>query len=76
VQQLHQKERNKIQDMLKLLYEHYISHPEELPEDIRSRIQPGQDDIIRAVTDYIAGMTDRFAMKRFREIFMPVAWES
>ena len=76
VNQLHQKERNKIQGMLKLLHERYISRPEELPEDIRARIQAGLCDEIRAATDYIAGMTDRFAMKRFEEIFMPNPWGS
>ena len=74
VNQLHQKERNKIQDMLKLLYEHYLSRPEELPEDIYARMMSGAGDTARAVTDYIAGMTDRFAMKRFEDIFMPAAW--
>jgi len=73
--QLHQKERGKIQGMLKLLYEHYISKPEEMPEDIMARVNTGKSDISRAVADYIAGMTDRFAMKRFEEIFMPAAWE-
>jgi len=76
VNQLHQGERNKIQGMLKLLYEHYISHPEELPQEMLVRVQSGPDTVMaRAVADYIAGMTDRFAMKRFEEIFMPAAWE-
>jgi len=76
VNQLHQGERNKIQGMLKLLYEHYISNPEEMPEEMRTRAQAGsKNDRARAVADYIAGMTDRFAMKRFEEIFMPAAWE-
>jgi len=74
VNQLHQGERNKIQGMLKLLYEHYISNPGELPEDMYTRVQTGMNKA-RAVADYIAGMTDRFAMKRFEEIFMPAAWE-
>jgi len=75
INQLHQKERSKIQDMLKLLYKYYTSNPKELPEDIRHRAQtePDMEDT-RAVADYIAGMTDRFAMKRFEEIFMPAAW--
>ena len=76
VNQLHQKERNKIQGMLKLLYGHYMSNLDELPEDMRIRALTGPGTAReRAVTDYIAGMTDRFAMKRFEEIFMPVAWE-
>jgi len=33
------------------------------------------DNPTQTVADYIAGMTDRFAMKRFNEIFMPGAWE-
>jgi len=74
VNQLHQRERNKIQGMLKLLYEYYISHPEDMPEDILARVKSGQDSITRAVTDNIAGMTDRFAMKRFDEIYMPAGW--
>jgi len=76
VNQLHQGERNKIQGMLKLLYEHYISNPDELPEDMRERAQAVPDaNRSRTVADYIAGMTDRFAMKRFEAIFMPAAWQ-
>ncbi len=29
----------------------------------------------RAVCDYIAGMTDRFAIARFEDVFMPKAWQ-
>jgi len=76
VNQLHQKERGKIQGMLKLLYDHYISQPDDLPEDILARVKTGQNDVMRAVADNIAGMTDRFAMKRFEEIFMPAAWKN
>jgi len=42
-----------------------------------SRLEVGSDaEIKNAIADYIAGMTDRFAQKRFREIFMPTAWEA
>jgi len=61
-QLLHQKERLKISTMLQLMYNHYESNPELLPPNLTT-------------ADYIAGMTDRFAMKRFNEIFMPMAWE-
>jgi len=73
--QLHVVERRKIQGMLQLLYEHYLARPGELPEDILARVESGEDSDARAVTDYIAGMTDRFAMKRFEDIFMPASWE-
>ncbi|MCL2499731.1 MAG: deoxyguanosinetriphosphate triphosphohydrolase [Defluviitaleaceae bacterium] len=70
--QLHQSERKKIQTLLRLLFEYYISHPNKLPDELRERC----DDPAQAAADYIAGMTDRFAMKRFREIYMPSAWEA
>ncbi|MCL2190055.1 MAG: deoxyguanosinetriphosphate triphosphohydrolase [Defluviitaleaceae bacterium] len=67
--QLHNSERKKIQTLLRLLFEHYIKHPEKLPEELRKTAKD------KAAADYIAGMTDRYAMKRFREIYMPSAWE-
>jgi dGTPase len=66
--QLHMKERKKIQSMIGLLFEHYTNHPEVLPPEIQ------QADKERAAADYIACMTDRFAQKRFTEIFMPASW--
>jgi len=71
--QLHAKERTKIKSMLQLMFEHYMQNPQKLPTEIQSRMT---DDPAHAVADYIAGMTDRFAQKQFREIFMPAAWEA
>jgi len=69
VHQLHAKERDKIDTMLHLLFEHYMAHPNKLPRELQN-----QNDPTFAVADYIAGMTDRFALKRFGEIFMPNPW--
>jgi len=69
--QLHQKERNKISTMIQLLFEYYVAHMDMLPIELQNRVDHKQ-----AVADYIAGMTDRFALKRFSEIFMPAAWEA
>jgi len=68
--QLHIQERAKIQAMLKLMYEYYMNHLHLLPSELNAKNNPQQ-----AVTDYIACMTDRFAEKRFKEIFIPTAWE-
>jgi len=65
-------EESKAQEMLRLLYTHYCAHPEELPADfqlIRSR-----DGDERAVCDYIAGMTDPFAVEEFQRLYVPGAW--
>ena len=54
--------------LIKSLFEYYLSHISEVPEELRAI--SGGDDIV-AVIDYIAGMTDRFAVQRFEELFVP-----
>jgi dGTP triphosphohydrolase len=34
----------------------------------------GEPDLVRAVTDHIAGMTDRFAQNTYFNVFMPRSW--
>ena len=72
VSQLHNKERAKIQDMLRLLFEHFMQNPGKLPAELRAMYD---GDPTQAVADYVACMTDRFAAKRFREIFVPASWD-
>jgi dGTPase len=53
------------------LFEHYVAHPEDLPDDER----PEDDrDLVQAVVDYVAGMTDRFAIREFNRYFVPKQW--
>ena len=65
-------EEGKAQDMLRMLFEYYRNNPDELPDDFQFiRAEEGVD---RAVCDYIAGMTDPFAVERFKELFIPMGW--
>ena len=65
-------EEGKAQDMLRRLFDHYRKHPDELPGDFQAiRAEEGTD---RAVCDYIAGMTDPFAVETYKEIFIPKGW--
>ena len=65
-------EEGKAQDMLGMLFEYYRRNPDELPDDFQFiRVEEGVD---RAVCDYIAGMTDPFAVERFKELFIPMGW--
>ena len=65
-------EEGKAQDMLRSLFDYYRNHPDELPSDFQAiRVEEGAD---RAVCDYIAGMTDPFAVERFKELFIPKGW--
>ena len=50
------------------LFDYYVAHTEEVPEEYRV-IAEGDD--LRAVTDYVAGMTDRFAKNLFQQLFIP-----
>ena len=65
-------EESKAQDMIARLFEHYQKHPDELPPDYQDiRLREGTD---RAVCDYIAGMTDHYAVAKYNEAFVPLAW--
>ena len=50
------------------LFDYYVAHTEEVPEEYRA-IAEGDD--LGAVTDYVAGMTDRFAKNLFQQLFIP-----
>ena len=66
-------QESKAKDMLQRLYEYYITHPEALPEDFQPQLS--FDGMERTVCDYIAGMTDNYAVDKFTEIFIPVGWQ-
>ena len=65
-------EESKAQDMLQMLFEYYINHPEALPEDFHPQLS--FDGMERTVCDYIAGMTDNYAVDKYTEIFIPMGW--
>lgn len=61
-------EVNKAMRLVGALFDYYVAHIHEVPEEYRM-IAEGDD--LRAVTDYVAGMTDRFAKNLFQELFVP-----
>ena len=67
-----QGEERKAVDMLTKIYGYYIDHVEEMPEEY-VRIA-GEDGDERAVCDYIAGMSDTYALKVFNHLFVPMFW--
>lgn len=65
-------EESKAQDMIARLFEYYQRNPDELPPDYQDiRVREGID---RAVCDYIAGMTDHYAVAKYSEAYIPLAW--
>ncbi len=65
-------EEDKVEKLMSELYTQYKKHPEKLPPFYRVIVENSGAD--RAVTDYISGMTDNFAIKMFEELFVPKSW--
>jgi dGTPase len=68
-------EEEKAIKMLKKLYEYYIEHPESMSREYRELIQYKGEEKAQTVCDYLSGMTDQYSMDKFREIYIPKAWE-
>ena len=65
-------EERKAQDMLRFLFEYYRREADRLPGEFQEiRALEGTE---RAVCDYIAGMTDKYAVEQFRTLAIPRAW--
>ena len=65
-------EEGKAELMLRQLYNQLLIMPELLPTEFNNMIDA--DGIHRVVCDYIAGMTDRYAVKTFTDIYIPASW--
>lgn len=65
-------EENKAKYIIKGLYEYYIQNPEEIPIDNIDK--NNNSDMERLICDYIAGMSDGFAINMFTKLFIPSPW--
>jgi dGTPase len=54
------------------LFEHYCRHPEAMPAELLAN--PRDEPIERLVADYIAGMSDRYALRAFEQLYIPRQW--
>jgi dGTPase len=65
-------EQDKAIALVRSLFAHYLEHPEDVPEEYHRA--PG--DVPTRVADYIAGMTDRYAVTVYEQLFLPRGWRS
>ena len=65
-------EEKKVPMLIGALYD-YLRRPENLPDDMRAIAE--QDGNERAACDYIAGMTDHYAVQLFETIYVPKSWK-
>jgi dGTPase len=64
-------EEPKAYGVVQTLFRHYLASPGDLPPDER----PSDDDhLVQAITDYVSGMTDRFAIRTFERLMVPSRW--
>lgn len=61
---------NKAKRFIAELFGIYMRSPEQLPQETSARIKKGED-VRRVVCDYIAGMTDRYALDEYKKLFDP-----
>lgn len=60
---------NRAKRFVKSLFNAYLEDINQLPDQFKSRIK--KDGIERAICDYIAGMTDRYAQDEYARLFLP-----
>ncbi len=62
------REHAKIDLVVRTLFDHFCAHPEEIPGSIPA------GELADRVTDHLAGMTDRFCIRAFEDMSVPVAF--
>ena len=66
-------QETKAKDMLRRMYAYYYENPQLLPKDFQPQLS--FEGMERTVCDYIAGMTDNYAVAKFTELFTPATWQ-
>lgn len=60
------------QRVLQWLFEHYRTNPEQVPAEFARAL--AEDGVERVAIDYVASMTDRYALARFEALYVPRFW--
>ena len=85
VRSLEEAGEQRVRQLLTQLMEYFLEHPEALPSspaDAADAAAPARgaeaglrdQDKVRAVTDHVAGMSDRYAQRMYGELFLPKSW--
>ena len=69
-------EEGKAQQLIVNLYNYYMKHLEQLPEEYLYMMEIREEKAERVVCDYIAGMSDSYAIDKFEELFVPKSWKA
>ena len=66
-------EDKKVMNMISFLFEYFLKNPDSVPKEYLAYSEEDGLDVV--VADYIAGMTDRYAIECFKELFVPKVWQ-
>ena len=66
-------EDGKVAGMIEFLFEYFGAHPEQIPDEYTKYSL--MDGVGKVTADYIAGLTDRYAIGCFEELFVPKVWQ-
>lgn len=69
------KEEDKAMYIIEQVYNYYFQNYDHLPKEHRKLYRKGETFKEDIICDYIAGMTDRYVVNLFKELFIPKAWE-
>lgn len=67
-----EEDLSRIKTLMTSLYEYFIAHPEKMPK-LYIKISE-EEGASTAAKDYISGMTDRYALRLYNELFLPKSW--
>jgi dGTPase len=71
---LAKSQQEQAERLLELLFQYYEKNLDHLPEEYLHRMEQLNEPSYQVVCDYIAGMTDRYAVTKFKELMIPSAW--
>lgn len=63
---------DKVENIISSLYDYYLMNTDKLPKELLS--MSDEYDMEELVKDHIASMTDRYAINKYNELFIPVGW--
>lgn len=66
-------EEGRAEQLIKELFEYYLASPEELPDEYRFILD--SEGVERATLDFIAGMSDHYAINEYKRLFIPRSWD-
>ena len=67
-------EEGKAEILMETLYDYYLHHLELLPPEYQMLVERKGEPGERVVCDYVGAMTDRFAIAKYEEIYIPRSW--